>query len=402
MGILTFFFLFLLAFVCMVVVSKSTTLSILTGLLDPTSGDAYMCGFSLRDSMDSIFSILGICPQQDIVWDDLTIYSHLLFYARLKGVPSSWERALVQYIAELTELDGDPLHKPASALSGGMRRRLSLGISLIGNPRIWLLDEPSTGLSPETRREIWSIIAKRKARSRGPNGKAIVITTHSMEEADTLCDRISILADGNLQCVGTSGHLKNKFGEGFKLSLRLQHEFERSGVREIIRNEARGIGGNNAGVAAASAPASSSSSARVDLSKHDAALAAAALAAGESDDTPAPQQSRQQQARAQQHASMLRFITRMAPHSILSSIEGKSLQFRLDPHHSPSASSTVESDHAKTTEVLSVFNHMERHRASLLTSFDIEEWGLAQSSLEEVFINIAKRFERDDEIMPNA
>ena len=103
-----------------------------------------MCGYNLTTQLNHIFSILGICPQQDIVWSDLTIYSHLLFYARLKGVPSQWERSLVQYIAELIDLDGDPLHKPAGSLSGGMRRRLALGISLIGNPRIWLLDEPTS------------------------------------------------------------------------------------------------------------------------------------------------------------------------------------------------------------------------------------------------------------------
>ena len=72
------------------------------------------------------------------IWESLTPYQHLLFYARLKGVPSSFERGLVQHIAELVELDGDPFKKPASSLSGGMKRRLSLGISLIGNPQIWL------------------------------------------------------------------------------------------------------------------------------------------------------------------------------------------------------------------------------------------------------------------------
>jgi ABC-type multidrug transport system ATPase subunit len=122
---------------------KSTTLSILTGLLDPDAGNAYLCGYSLRNELSSIFSVLGICPQQDHVYDDLSVRDHLLFYARLKGVKRSFESGLVQYIAMLTELDGDPLHKPASALSGGMRRRLSLGVSLIGNPRIWLLGPSS-------------------------------------------------------------------------------------------------------------------------------------------------------------------------------------------------------------------------------------------------------------------
>lgn len=328
-----------------------------------------------------------------------------MFYARLKGVDRSWERGLVHYIAELTELDGDPLLKSASSLSGGMKRRLSLGISLIGNPRVWLLDEPSTGLSPETRREIWSIIEKRKRRSRaalppaGAGGaaggsqshssKAIIITTHSMEEADTLCDRLAILADGGLQCVGSAAHLKRRYGEGFKLTLHLAHEFEQQGVDEVLRAEAE---------AAAVKASASSASGSTDERKDAAAAFDTVLFVDGA-----------HKARVAQHVALLRFVQRMAPHAQLSSAQGKIVQFRIHPDDkaaaaatgasaaAASSSSSSSGDLSKTHEILGIFNQMELHRQRLLPSFDVEEWGLSQSSMEDVFMRIVDKFEKDDD-----
>ena len=94
-----------------------------------------------------------------------------------------------------------------------MRRRLSLAISLLGNPSVIFLDEPTTGLDPETRRFVWSLIEREK------KDKCIVLTTHSMEEADALCGRIAIMAHGRLRCIGTNLHLKNRFGDGYKIDL---------------------------------------------------------------------------------------------------------------------------------------------------------------------------------------
>jgi energy-coupling factor transporter ATP-binding protein EcfA2 len=319
------------------------------------------------------------------------LQEHLQFYARLKGVPSQMMNGLVQYIAELTDLDGDPLRKAASSLSGGMKRRLSLGISLIGNPKIWLLDEPSTGLSPETRREIWSIVEKRKRRSRarpgqahgGAHGKAIVITTHSMDEADTLCTRIGILADGGLQCIGSAAHLKTRFGEGFKFTLHLEHEFEQSAVEEAAGQE----GGAAAGA--------SGDSGNGQLSLRVRSLVADARVVA-------------------QHVELLRFVQRMAPHAKLTAVQGKQVVFHLHPQDkapvaasaassaasaSSSSSSSPSSATSRTAEVLGIFNAMEQARAQLLPRFGILEWGLAQSSLEEVFVAICSKFEKDDDVL---
>jgi len=363
---------------------KSTTLSILTGLLDATAGSAYLCGLDLTKEVDRVFRLLGICPQFDVVWDDLTVQEHLLFYARLKGIPKSFERTLVQHIAELTDLDGDPLLKPASALSGGMRRRLSLGISLIGNPSIWLLDEPSTGLSPETRREIWGIIERRKRYSKrsGGIGKSIVITTHSMEEADTLCDRIAIIAAGNLQCIGSSTHLKLKFGEGFKLTFHLQHEFDRAKVEEELN---RKIGSNNV------EEESKESSVSISMPSSRSKL-------------PEPSPS----SILARHVELLRFVSKMAPHARITSVEGKQVVWRLDAHKPGINVRTYQlpnlagEQHAlatqRTNEWLGIFNNMEKHRSELLPLYDVEEWGLQQASLEEVFLSICNKFEQEERI----
>ncbi len=101
----------------------------------------------------------------------------------------------------------------AGTFSGGMKRRLSMAIAFIGDPRIVFLDEPTTGMDPKNRRYIWELIQKMK------KGRVVILTTHAMEEADILSDRIAVISQGSLRCVGTSLYLKNKYGDGYRLSL---------------------------------------------------------------------------------------------------------------------------------------------------------------------------------------
>ena len=172
--------------------------------------------------------MIGLCPQFDTVWPTLTVQEHLLLYARLKGIPLESESAAAQSVAAQVELNGDAYYQPASQLSGGMRRRLSLGIALVGNPKIVFLDEPTTGLDPETKLGVWRILEKQK------DGRAIILTTHSMEEADALSTRIGIMADGTLRCVGTQLHLKNKFGSGYRLTMTMQDNFDAAFVSSVV------------------------------------------------------------------------------------------------------------------------------------------------------------------------
>lgn len=125
----------------------------------------------------------------------MTVEEHLRFYCRLRGVCKQAITGMVHKIAEDVELDGDALRQRAVQLNGGMRRRLSIGIALTADPKILILDEPTTGLDPETRRQIWRIVDNVRS---GGDERCVIITTHSMEEADALCTRIGIVCNGNV------------------------------------------------------------------------------------------------------------------------------------------------------------------------------------------------------------
>ena len=209
---------------------KTTLISILTGLYEASGGDGYLAGFKVGEEMDSVyrsmgnlldkrkkkrnctntFYMLGVCPQHDILWPELTVEEHLLFYARLKGVSRKNEKGAVDDALARVSLTKFR-DRASTGLSGGEKRRLSIAIALIGNGQVIFLDEPTTGLDPEVRRLIWNIINEQRA------GKTIVLTTHSMEEAEVLCQRIGIMAKGTLRCIGPQLHLKNKYGSGFRV-----------------------------------------------------------------------------------------------------------------------------------------------------------------------------------------
>ncbi|RKP06539.1 P-loop containing nucleoside triphosphate hydrolase protein, partial [Thamnocephalis sphaerospora] len=191
---------------------KTTLISILTGLYESTAGHAWLNGFDTHTEMDQVYMTMGVCPQHDILWEDLTVEEHLLFYARLKGVPVAEEESAVTEAIEHVALQKFRT-RLSKGLSGGEKRRLSIAISLIGNPGVVFLDEPTTGLDPEVKRVIWNIIDRAK------QGRTVILTTHSMEEAEVLCSRIGIMAKGALRCFGSVPHLKDVYGKGFRVSL---------------------------------------------------------------------------------------------------------------------------------------------------------------------------------------
>ncbi|XP_042947784.1 ABC transporter A family member 2-like isoform X1 [Carya illinoinensis] len=194
---------------------KTTTINCLTGITPVTGGDALIYGDSVRSSvgMSNIRRIIGVCPQVtptrfDILWDSLSGQEHLHLFASIKGLPPSSIILMAQKsLAEVKLTEAAKMR--AGSYSGGMKRRLSVAIALIGDPKLVILDEPTTGMDPITRRHVWDIINDAK------KGRAIVLTTHSMEEADILSDRIGIMAKGRLRCIGTSIRLKSRFGTGF-------------------------------------------------------------------------------------------------------------------------------------------------------------------------------------------
>ncbi|KAI8349326.1 P-loop containing nucleoside triphosphate hydrolase protein, partial [Mortierella sp. GBAus27b] len=191
---------------------KSTMIHLLTGLYSPTSGTAYVAGADIRTEMATVHSKIGVCPQHDILWGDLTVADHLLFYSRLRGIPPRLEQQAVTYAIASVSLTKFR-DRQVKGLSGGEKRRVSIAISLLGDNSVIFLDEPSTGLDPAVRRVIWDIINRVKV------NRTVVLTTHSMEEADILSDRIAIMTTGRLRCIGTSLHLKELYGSGFRLNI---------------------------------------------------------------------------------------------------------------------------------------------------------------------------------------
>ncbi|KAJ3122218.1 hypothetical protein HK098_003018 [Nowakowskiella sp. JEL0407] len=189
---------------------KTTLINILTGLFEPTAGQAKIGGFDIVSERDDVYRVIGVCPQHDILWDDLSVGEHLLFYSRLKGIDRKDEKRVVDEALTTVALL-DYYGRLSKNLSGGERRRLCIAIALVGNPSVVFLDEPTTGLDPEVRRLIWNIVNEAK------KDKTIVLTTHSMEEAEVLCSTIGIMAKGGLRCLGPQLRLKQLYGSGFKI-----------------------------------------------------------------------------------------------------------------------------------------------------------------------------------------
>ena len=220
---------------------------------------------------------------------------------RLKGVDDETLTAAVQKIAEAVELDGDAFHAASSQLSGGMRRRMSLGIALSGLPQVVLLDEPSTGLSPEARRKMWDILA----RESGQAGRSILLTTHSMAEASALAQRVAIMCKGSLRVVGQKLRLQRRWGNRYKLTLQLR------------------------------------SASMLDTAS--------------------------------------RFVSSLSPDAVLASHVNCAASFFL-PYSS--------------VDVASMFATLEQHKASV----GIQEWSLALSSLEDVFVAVVEASEAQDAV----
>jgi ATP-binding cassette subfamily A (ABC1) protein 3 len=195
---------------------KSTLMSMLTGMTAPSSGEAVVRGHPISTSMSRVRESLGYCPQASVLYPELTVEEHLRLYGRIKGIASSLELDK-EIHAKMSEVGLEAKRRTkAHALSGGMQRRLSLAIAFLGESKVVFLDEPTSGMDPYSRRSTWELIRSSR------HGRVVVLTTHFMDEADVLGDRIAILADGALQCVGSSLFLKNHFGVGYRLSITLQ------------------------------------------------------------------------------------------------------------------------------------------------------------------------------------
>ncbi|XP_068100526.1 phospholipid-transporting ATPase ABCA3 [Hyperolius riggenbachi] len=206
---------------------KSTTLSMLTGLLPPSSGECYIGGFEISRDTALIRRNLGLCPQHDVLFQGLTVEEHLQFYAALKGCPR-WRCAEeVEKILQILRIE-EKRSALSSQLSGGTCRKLSIGIALIGGSKVVMLDEPTSGMDPASRRDTWELLRQHK------EDRTILLTTHFMDEADILGDRIAILAQGQLQCCGSSLFLKCKYGAGYHMVMVKQPDCKEEQITDLI------------------------------------------------------------------------------------------------------------------------------------------------------------------------
>uniref|UniRef100_A0A2K5QC71 ATP binding cassette subfamily A member 6 n=1 Tax=Cebus imitator TaxID=2715852 RepID=A0A2K5QC71_CEBIM len=193
---------------------KSSLLNILNGLSVPTEGSVMIYNKNLSEMQDleEIRKITGVCPQLNVQFDTLTVKENLSLFAKIKGIHPQEVQQEVQRI--LLELDMQNIQDSlAKNLSEGQKRKLTFGIAILGDPQVLLLDEPTTGLDPFSRDQVWSLLRERRA------NRVILFSTQSMDEADILADRKVIMSNGRLKCAGSSIFLKRRWGLGYHLSL---------------------------------------------------------------------------------------------------------------------------------------------------------------------------------------
>ena len=206
---------------------KSTLIGLLSGLTSPTHGSIYMLGRAVPEEIGCLRDVMGMCPQDDLLWEELSSSQHLSLFGAFKGL--SGDKLSSHVIERLEHVSlGKEAHSAVATFSGGMKRRLSVALASIGAPRIIFFDEPTTGLDPLSRRQVWDIIESLK-----PN-RILLLTTHSMEEADSLADSVAILANGRLRAVGTPLALKTVFGSGYSISI-IANPARIDTVRELVR-----------------------------------------------------------------------------------------------------------------------------------------------------------------------
>ena len=184
---------------------KSTTIKMLSCLTQPTSGDAQLMGHSVISDSASVKSLMNVSPQETAVAAKLSVRENLEFIARIYGCDKKAARSKADEMIEKFSL-GDVEKSKAGTLSGGWQRRLSIAMALISDPEILFLDEPTLGLDVLARRELWHLIEKLKGKM------TIILTTHYLEEAESLSDRVGIMAHGKLCAEGTAEELKQQAG----------------------------------------------------------------------------------------------------------------------------------------------------------------------------------------------
>jgi ATP-binding cassette subfamily A (ABC1) protein 3 len=191
----------------------------ITGDLEPTFGNAYQEGQDVVTSRSKYQTQIGYCPQFDPLLDKMTGREMLKLFGRLRGVKPENLGVVVNQLIDMADLSKHA-DKTTESYSGGNKRKLSLALSLIANPKVILLDEPTAGVDPVARKKIWTLLSFiRKAYD-----CSIVLTSHSMHECETLCSRLGIMVSGLMRCLGSAQQLRAKYGRGYTIMIKLKRD----------------------------------------------------------------------------------------------------------------------------------------------------------------------------------
>ncbi|TPP47555.1 ABC-2 transporter family protein [Leishmania donovani] len=207
---------------------KSTTMNLMTGMLEADGGDCYVYGHSVRHELSAVRQEIGLCPQHNILWPQLTVREHLDYYAAIKGLRGSEKEDAIRRLLAAVDLE-DKEHYMSKALSGGQKRKLSVAVAFVGGSRLVILDEPTAGMDVGARRHTWSLL-KEMAK-----WHTILLTTHFMDEADLLGDTVAIMSKGRLQCAGSNMFLKSKLGVGFVLTMSVVSHARRGPIEQMVQ-----------------------------------------------------------------------------------------------------------------------------------------------------------------------
>jgi len=206
---------------------KSTLLKIAVGLIKPTEGSVRVLGIDVLKEPQRVKEVVGYVPQESIVYDEMKGLENLRFYASLYGMPKEVAEDRIGKYVSLLGLS-NYINRRVRTYSGGLKKKLSIAASLIHDPKVLILDEPTTGLDPSSRRDVWSILEELKR-----SGKTILMATHYMEEAEALADRVAIINEGSVIAVGSPKELKKKVGELTVVEVEVANP--RPGIEEVLR-----------------------------------------------------------------------------------------------------------------------------------------------------------------------
>jgi len=187
---------------------KTTTIRILSTIIPSDSGEVTIGGFNMKTQADNIKGLIGICPQELALYVDMSAFDNLLFFGRMAGMDSKSARAQAMANLELMGLAERAKKGKVDKFSGGMKRRVNLAIALMGHPQMLFLDEPTVGIDPQSRNNIFETITGLRDK-----GMTVLYTTHYMEEADRLCNRVAIMDGGQIIAMDTPYALKSRIGD---------------------------------------------------------------------------------------------------------------------------------------------------------------------------------------------